>query len=713
MLSEHTSDRAIAARLAKRLMVEEDPAAVCRILEEEKCIAVSQPTALDHTTTESATPRRVGIWEAREEGGETWFVRCNELDMWGLWARCERISARSSKTRIILLGESVARGFLYDPHYNCAAALQEALGKSFGDDVEVVDLAQTGASYSQVLKIAEAAAILHPNGYVVFAGNNWLVPGGISLPEAAEVLNKGEGWGGVQRLIQDQVRSGVSEFARSLGQLSRQQSIPIVFVIPEFNVDWRAYLGWEAPILGHEERCRWRQLLAEAQSALARQDFERAAALAQAMTKIDEGASPVALEIEAEAARALGHVEDARRLMDDASNSSLCLPVPKKDRCSAVLRDVLRKELPLHGVAVADFPAICREFLGGPLPDARLFLDYCHLTAEGIRLAMACAAEVLAPRMGRPFQSWSQLMDLPTAVEAKAEAQARFSAAVMAAICGQAENTICRYLDEAICLAPEMLDLSLLVAEAQIRRMPLLLCDAFDKLLAVQKAFPSISRLAYDPPNKAKELNLPLIHAIREVASTRRPEVQSIINDLLLQEHSSEGSNIDLLEPAYCDLSPFSHVDYGWWESSAYLTSHEYESRFRLFCSRPNPFDLGLTYRTPKDPGASEEPGIWLNGHKVRTFPLAPSWKTIHFRLLPEALRRGLNTLAIRWPEPTQVREKQTASIVSKMRAAISRHSWSSLPEIYPVYGEIFSFVAWPVLVEKEWIEAVQKSVEV
>jgi hypothetical protein len=88
-----------------------------------------------------------------------WFVRRNELDPFGLWARCERISSKSNRTRIVLLGESVARGHLYDPHYNCARALQQALSKSFGDEVEVVDLARSGASYSQVLEIALEATV--------------------------------------------------------------------------------------------------------------------------------------------------------------------------------------------------------------------------------------------------------------------------------------------------------------------------------------------------------------------------------------------------------------------------------------------------------------------------------------------------------------------------------------------------------------------------
>jgi hypothetical protein len=712
MLSEQDSQRAIADRLANKIISEEDPFAVCRLLEAEECITVSQQTIPDRAITGDATPQRVGIWDARLENGELWFVRRNELDTYGLWARCERISAKTSRTRIVLLGESVARGFPYDPYYNCATALQEVLSNSFGDDVEVVDLARNGALYSELLEIAESAAVLHPDAYVVFAGNNWLVPGGLSLSEAAEILKSGGGWSGIQALVRNQMRAGISKLASFLGRLSREQKVPIIFVIPEFNIDWRAHLGWEAPILSYEERYRWRSLLAEATSALNRSEFACAAALARAMTGIDEGASPVALEIQAQAERALGHTENARLLMDLACNSNLYLPVPKRDRCSPMLCDTLREELPVHGIIVADFPATCREFLGDAFPDSRIFLEYCHLTPEGIRLAMACAAEVLLPRLGKPFQSWRKLMDHPAmdhpiTVNDKAEAQARFNAAVMAAMDEQAEATICRYLEEAARVAPEIIDLSLLVAEAHIRRMPIVFCDAFDRLLAFQNTFPEIVRLAYAFPNKEKEPNLPLIAAICKIASAKRPEVQDIIDGLLLQEYGIEGGSVDLLHPAYCDLS--CSMDCDWEESSVSLKSHEHESRFRLFSDHATPLALVLTYRTPDKVVAGEELTIWLNDQKIESFSPAQSWRTIHFDLPAKLLRRGINILAIRWPEPKRSREEQTAFIIPKLTTAGGRNSWRNLPEIYPIYGEVFSFAASPVSSAGERISVASK----
>jgi hypothetical protein len=51
-------------------MSEEDPLAVRRILEEERCIAVSQQAAPDRTITANAVPRRLGIWEPHNENGE-------------------------------------------------------------------------------------------------------------------------------------------------------------------------------------------------------------------------------------------------------------------------------------------------------------------------------------------------------------------------------------------------------------------------------------------------------------------------------------------------------------------------------------------------------------------------------------------------------------------------------------------------------------------
>ena len=57
--------------------------------------------------------------------------------------QCRQRADEPIVCRIALVGESVARRSMYDPHFNCAMALQRILDKAAGPDcVEVVDLAK-------------------------------------------------------------------------------------------------------------------------------------------------------------------------------------------------------------------------------------------------------------------------------------------------------------------------------------------------------------------------------------------------------------------------------------------------------------------------------------------------------------------------------------------------------------------------------------------
>src|SRR5689334_12943416 len=81
----------------------------------------NSPNSLDGVRLNGSAERRgnsdlVGIWERRSESGKSYFVRSADLvGEWGSWASVGRIGFKGAKRRIVLVGESVARGYLYDP----------------------------------------------------------------------------------------------------------------------------------------------------------------------------------------------------------------------------------------------------------------------------------------------------------------------------------------------------------------------------------------------------------------------------------------------------------------------------------------------------------------------------------------------------------------------------------------------------------------------
>src|SRR6185369_10763239 len=131
MKSHHPQFKDTAGRLAQLFGSEEGE----RIL---RLITQLSPTQNDSVADEPAEPAgkiRVGTWEAVEDAHGRSFVRVETGDPLHLWANVEKIPPKGSRLRIVLLGESVARGYLYDPYFNpVLAASDDELGlRSFGD----------------------------------------------------------------------------------------------------------------------------------------------------------------------------------------------------------------------------------------------------------------------------------------------------------------------------------------------------------------------------------------------------------------------------------------------------------------------------------------------------------------------------------------------------------------------------------------------------
>ena len=111
---------------------------------------------------------RLGIWEphAGEDGSLEFARAADTAGEWRYWADVGRIP-RKSGPRAVLVGESVARAYLFDPAVTLAGMLAAALR------VEVVDLARTDLTAEQLPPLFDALPALDPDAIVLFAGNNW------------------------------------------------------------------------------------------------------------------------------------------------------------------------------------------------------------------------------------------------------------------------------------------------------------------------------------------------------------------------------------------------------------------------------------------------------------------------------------------------------------------------------------------------------------
>ena len=618
----------------------------------------------------------------------------------------ERVAAlaaqsKSNKARVVLVGESVARGFPYDPHFNCAIALQEFLNLATGsDDAEVIDLAQNGLTYDGLIEIFEAALALKPDAFVVFAGNNWRIPIGVEMDRIAEILNAEKCWQAVVEYLKEKVRQAVHALVSRLSELAARHSIPIVFVIPDFNaVDWQTYYDWRNPLLIGVGGRQWQQLRVESESALADHDYGKAARLARAMIDLDGGLSTAPYETLATCSRMFGDDAGARRFIDRAGDIRLCVPVPKQPYCSPIIRDALRSECSQHPVVTVDLPARISELLSGALPDRKLFLDSCHMTVEGIQLAMACAAESLLPLMGKRKLTWREFNAHQFSVDRRVFAEAHYNAARINARNGQGYEIVRYHFAKAIQHAPEVVDLALLFADLSLRHAPYMMCRTFEELLSRRDVFPSITGLAAGSPTRTGDFNLLEIRALKDAVTESRLEAGERIEQMLRNHHAVQVQEVNLLRHPYCNIT-FGQLEFEWPDKAIYLQAYKFESRFYLVCDDPCPVHLKLTCRLDCQPMDDGMVSVIVNDCPIGRLRVSTHWSQHALTIPAENLRGGLNSLVLSWPEPQRSPEEHIKKIIKNFEANESAKRWERLPDIYPVYGEVhaFSAVAQPAL---------------
>ncbi|HEX5883166.1 MAG TPA: hypothetical protein VFY67_01340, partial [Pyrinomonadaceae bacterium] len=357
---------------------------------------------------------RFGIWERKVENGKPCFVRrVDTVEDWHYWSNLGRIEPKGNKRRVAYIGESVARGYLYDPAFTPAQVLQKILDTQFEDgEVEVIDLARTNLGF-EVRELALAALQLEPDVAIIFAGNNW----GVNRPEPTDIADIHEalstqGMAGTKKISEAQIVKSGRRVVCDVSAAYKARGVPLIWMIPEFNLgDWRDAVI-NAPYLPGDLNRQWLSLLEEAQSALRDHDFDKAEKLGEQMIEIDRGVSVAGFYILAECRRAAKD-HDGERKYRELARDAACWDssMPYIPRPHALTQQIMRDEQSKYGYQTVDLPALLKQYLNGEIPDRRLFLDYCHLTTEGIQITMSAAASCVLRALKGIEAAWYTLMD--------------------------------------------------------------------------------------------------------------------------------------------------------------------------------------------------------------------------------------------------------------------------------------------------------------
>jgi hypothetical protein len=595
-----------------------------------------------------------------------------------LWAAIDEIPATCSGRRIVWLGESAARGYFYDPVFAPAVVLQALLRQAPKlRDLEVVDLARSNIDPGGILEVASQSLQLKPDLFILFAGNNWCAAELYDAPTRRR-LKRGLGAGGYRGFVDviDRWRSERTGLCMDrLAAIAKSAGVPVIVVVPESNLlDWREDSAWLAPVLNDDRNGRWRDLAYEAQAAFDGGQIAEAARLAAALIDLDEGTSPVGPSILARCHLHGGRTGKARELFEMARDTSRALPLRLPPGCARTIQDGLRASARKHGFHLIDLPELIRERLDGQLPDRRMFLDYCHLTSDGIRLLVQSTAQAALQIMGfgDTFDPREAIGALDVSPEI--EADAHFMAAIHCARWRQSGDLVRFHCDEAARLCPDVIGKMASYLDAFARAGPPWLGRQFSRLIgesrsATYRYFCEVSPFAEE--NLQDE---PLIEALNGITRGDAGQLPSEAYSASRAE-----AQIDLLSPKHLAADGVNAAAYAF-KPPAYFEAYEPLSRFIVRLDGRRVFRLQMTYRT-RSAATGSQLTVRVNGVERAAFPASADWTSVELPII--ALDGARNELLIAWPKTDGTSE----AVLNRSLAELSR---GVLPNPLVEYGHCY-----------------------
>jgi len=655
----------------------------------------------------------IGPWMPAIEDGQPAFVRepmqGHDFIWWKPSFEREVIRPRQDgdPCRVCVIGESAAAGMFYTPHCTPTTALAQHLSTVGGaaQTFEVLDLTRNSMNATELVSVTSAALQLRPNYVVVFAGNNWFSGQGFHWEGEsgeravyAETI-AGKGISGMLETFQDRIRNIASMTVSLLGELVTGTGTKVVFVIPGVNPLWER----SEPVLwlGGGNTSRWFELHAAATRALAGEDWRAALHAAGDMIALDSGTCSTSHCIRGKALLGLGLAEDAARAFDDGlananAFESYCQVIPG---APAYVREQIRKTAADAEIACIDLPAVFSEYTGSPVDVRSLFVDYCHLTPLGMNVAMAAVATNISQReVPDAKDDWKALASsAQIAVDDRVEAIARFYTAIYAS---HLEHTvlpsdgakIAERIRSACELAPSIVPF--VTDYVRAKNGAVISCSLIRG--AAQRAIhPSNNPfMDYATVRGAGGVDAVTMEAIGSALDAVGADGKETIADYFEFYERELENGVDLTEPLYVEDTGFG-VPWLKYETERvtrralpYFRAIWPVSRFTLVAGTERDVDISLVCRVPGISNAARTVvRVSINGEPLDELPTRNAWKRHKLHIPARQLRKGANRLTVEWP-PLAAEELRA------WNEAQRRNRIGERPDIFPVFGEIFSCFA-------------------
>jgi len=638
---------------------------------------------------EDAAPEgdSVGIWKKENKNGEVSDVRdVNRKEDWTYWSQTAVIPPKQARKRVALLGESVARGYLYDPYYCPSQVLQHILDGSPFMEAEIIDLARTNLDLTSLVALTRETLALEPDALVIFAGNNWFysIKRGLRGEDliSMEKILKESGLPALRDFLLQRFRSAIVAYLQQLADISRSRNIPVFFIIPEFNLmDWRSSQNEKIlTALPNEQLRKWVSLRGESRAALAAGESEVALALAEQMIAVD-CSHPEGYEIAAAVSLQKGDNAAARTHLEAARDTALFTRAYSKPRAYAIIRETLLKEAASYGVNLIDLPAVFSEHGQGALPGRELFLDYCHLSEEGIQVAMAATAQELIKTFAGIAVTRQQLDASRYTAGPEVHATAYICAAVHSAHYGQTHDVLDYLCEKAAGSSPVAWEIMSSFVDFATRKTTTTLCKSHEQLVEKEFITQYGGGVGFLHKRGQKIMDLALVGSMVRALKPIGHDLSSDVHRLRLKEHAVGNGTVHLTQSYYHSTA----YDIYSGATPGYYQSRDMQSTFFLVAGSAAEVDFKLSFRTPFRDDPSDKVRITFNGELLQEYGSSEKWSTYQFTLPANRLREGLNVIDITWS--TAFEFKTNNRVLPLTEDYI-------LDKLYHVYGEITSFTA-------------------
>ena len=645
------------------------------------------------------TRAAISIWQPEQSGDVLIFRRPSPAQFGDHFShRIQFTQHKADDTiRICYFGESAAAGYLYAPGLYPAEHLEFALNNASPDQFfEVIDFSRTNETLDSLLNTFTSAMQLEPELCVIFSGNNWSL---LETPEASPHfpdINSRQKIGeifsreGLDGLADQVVKARLTRAGMTLEKIHRlaeQFNTQIVLVIPEVNLaDWES--RQPVPLLTGSSNQQWYQLYKQARTHLEEKEWESLIDTGFAMWNLDRGSCPTTYRLIGLGHQGSGDLNKARSAFQ-AEIDSVLLPFTgflNAPQASRYDQQLLRRAAMQYNFGLVDLPEIFRNHFPDRLPDRELFLDYCHLTIAGIRIAVSAIAEEITRKLDHPCFTGASF-DMQPELAAEDQAVAEFGAAVHTAhrLVPVSDRTelLHYWCKKALQTSAGVAEAMLQLVEARLMPVPEVLTDAQQRNLKSRYQMLHAHGWKYD------HLDIQIVQAIQEVLAASHPDIKDRVIELLLKFHAVEDHRIDLisagkycwnpLEQAYSDLLS---DDTG--NRNAYFKAIWPQSDFVFVSRADQDLMLSLALRAPGGKNGSGAQ-VFVNGTRVASLPISDQFNHFQSEISQGNLVNGANKLSISWPDLTGTGQ-QPADITERLLLGLET-------SFFPTFGEIYSII--------------------